>query len=110
MSKLIQMPYQDGSIVVEVETTEGEIIPVSRTGERLIKEAQEAFDKVEGVIVDSCTLLTGALKRLAEKEPTLESASVECGFQFTGEGNLYLVKTAAEGSIKVTLNLKLSKT
>lgn len=109
MSKLIQMPYQGGSIVVEVETAEGEIVPVSKAGERLVTEAKEAFDKVEGVIVDSCAVLTGALKRLSEKEPTLESASVECGFQFTGEGNIYMVKTAAEGSIKVTLNLKLKK-
>ena len=107
MSKLIQMPYQDGSIIVEVETTEGEIVPVGKTGERIAKTVEQAFEKVEDVIVNSCTVLTGALKKLAEKEPTLESASLECGFQFSGEGNIYMVKTAAQGSIKVTMNLKL---
>ncbi|UCE05852.1 MAG: hypothetical protein JSW07_20050 [bacterium] len=107
MSKLIKMPSEDGSIIVEVETTEGEIIPVSKKGERIIEEAKEAFEKVENVIISTGSKLSRALKNLAEKEPSLESASLEFGLQFSGEGNIYLVKTAAQGSIKVSINLKL---
>ena len=107
MSKLIKMPTKEGSIIVEVETAEGEIIPVSKTGERVIEEANEAFEKVESAIIDTGSKLSRALKNLAEKEPSLESASLEFGLQFTGEGNIYLVKTAAQGSIKVSINLKL---
>ena len=107
MSKLIKMPSEDGSIVVEVETAEGEIIQVSKTGERIIEEAKEAFERVESAIIDTGSKLSRALKNLAEKEPSLESASLEFGLQFTGEGNIYLVKTAAQGSIKVSINLKL---
>lgn len=108
MSKLIEMPCKDGSIIVEVETTEGEIVPVKKkTGERLVEKVEQAFDKVESVIVNSCAVLTNALKNLAEKEPTLETATLEFGFQLTGEGNIYMVKTAAQGSIRVSMNLKL---
>jgi len=92
---------------VEVETAEGEIIPVSKTGERVIEEANEAFEKVESGIIDTGSKLSRALKNLAEKEASLQSASLEFGLQFTGEGNIYLVKTAAQGSIKVSINLKL---
>ena len=108
MSKLIQMQSQYGPIIVEVETTEDEIIPVNKAGERIINEAKEAFDKVEDVIVNSCLVMTGALKKLAEKEPTLKTASLEYGFQFTGEGNIYMVKVAAESSIMVKIDLKLA--
>jgi hypothetical protein len=101
------MPTKEGSIIVEVETTEDEIIPVSKIGERIIKEAKEAFEGVESAIIDTGSKLSRALKNLAEKEPSLESASLEFGLQFTGEGNIYLVKTAAQGSIKVSINLKL---
>ena len=107
MSKLIKMPSEDGSIIVEVETTEDEIIPVSRKGERLIEEAEEAFEKVESAIINTGSKLSRALKKLAEEEPSLDSASLEFGIQFTGEGNIYLVKTAAQGSIKVSINLRL---
>ena len=107
MSKLIKMPSKEGSIIVEVETTEDEIIPVGKLGERIIKEAKEAFEGVESAIIDIGSKLSRALKNLAEKEPSLESASLEFGLQFTGEGNIYLVKMAAQGSIKVSINLKL---
>ena len=109
MSKLIEMQSQYGPIIVEVETTEDEIVPVSKAGERVIKEAKEAFGKAEDVIVNSCLLMTGALKKLAEKEPMLQTASLEYGFQFTGEGNIYMVKVAAESSIKVKIDLKLAQ-
>lgn len=107
MSQLIQMPCQDGTIIIEVETPENEVIPVSKSGERVVKEIKESFEKIESVIVSSCTVLTGALKNLAAKEPALEKASLEFGLQLTAEGNIYLVKTAAQGSIKVSLDLKL---
>ncbi|MCP4344056.1 MAG: hypothetical protein GY795_00840 [Desulfobacterales bacterium] len=107
MSKLIQMPLKDGNIIIEVETPEDEIIPVSKTGERIIKEVKQSFEKIEDVIVDTCGVLTGSLKKLAEKEAALETATLEFGFQLTGEGKLFMVKTATQGSIKVSLNLKL---
>lgn len=108
MSKLIQMPCKDGTIIVEVETIESEIVPVKKkTGERIIEKVEQAFDKVEDVLMNNCIVLTNALKNLAEKEPNLESATMELGFQLTGEGNIYMVKTAAQGSIKILLNLKL---
>ena len=107
MSKLIKMPSKDGSIIVEVETTEDEIIPVSRKGERLIEEVEEAFERVESAIINTGSKLSRALKKLAEEEASLDSASLEFGIQFTGEGNIYLVKTAAQGSIKVSINLRL---
>ena len=106
MSKLIKMPSKEGAIIVEVETTEDKIIPVSKKGERIIEEAKEAFERVESAIIDTGSKLSRALKNLAEKEPSLESASLEFGLQFTGEGNIYLVKTAAQGSIKLKFDSK----
>ena len=108
MSKLIKMPSEDGSIIVEVET-EDEIIQTGNEGERLIQEVGEAFERVESAIINTGSKLSRALKKLAEKEPSLESASLEFGIQLTGEGNIYLVKTAAQGSIKVSINLRLKQ-
>ena len=90
MSKLIEMPSEKETILVEVETTEDEIVPVSRTGERITQKVEQAFEKVEDIITDSCTVLTHALKKLAEKEPALESASLEFGLQFSGSGQAYI--------------------
>lgn len=109
MSKLIQLPSQFGPIIVEVETTEDEIVPVGKMGERVISEAKEAFEKVEEVIVNTTLVMTSTLKKLAAKEPALETAALEYGFQFTGEGSIYMVKVAAEASIKVSINLKLNQ-
>lgn len=107
MSKLVRMPHRNGSIIIEVETPENEIIQVSKTGEWIIANAKESFEKVENVISDGCSILSKALKNLAEKDPALESASLEFGIQFTAEGNAYVVKSAANGAIKVLVNLKL---
>lgn len=109
MSKLIQMPCNNGVIIVEVETTEDEIVPVSKTGELIVKEVGKSFESIENILVDSCSIMLNAIKKVASKEPTLEKAAVEFGFQLNGEGNIYLVKTAAKGSIKVTLNLILKQ-
>jgi hypothetical protein len=108
MSKLIKMPSADGSVIIEVETSENEIVPVGKKGERVIEEAKEAFETVENAIISTGSKLSHALRNLAQKEPSLESASLEFGLQFTGEGNIYLVKTAVQGSIKVSINLRLS--
>jgi hypothetical protein len=111
MSKLIGMPFEKQTIFVEVEATEDdtedEIVQVSKTGERIVKKVEQAFDKVEDVITDSSMVLTRALKKLADKEPALESALLEFGLQFSGSGQAYIVKTAAQGSIKVSMTLKL---
>ncbi len=109
MSKLIEMPGKKGNITVEVETPEGEIVPVGKKGEWLAEKVEQNFDKVKEVILNSCDVLTGALKDLAEKESALESASLEFGIKFTGEGKAFLVKTAAEGSIRVSIALKLNQ-
>ncbi|MBD3386514.1 hypothetical protein GF407_16540 [candidate division KSB1 bacterium] len=109
MSKLIKMPTEEGSIIVEVESPGDELVKVSRSGERIIEETGEAFEKVESAIVETGSRLSRALKKFAETEPTLESASLEFGLQFTGEGNIFLVKTAVTGTIKVTLSLGLKK-
>lgn len=107
MSKLIKMPCGEGNIVIEVETPE-DIIQTSRTtGERVIKSVTQAFESVENVLTAGCTVLTAAMKRLAEREKNLEKATLDFGLQFTAEGNVYLVKTAAQASIKVSLVMKL---
>lgn len=107
MSKLVKIPYKDGHILVEVETAEGEIVPVGKKGERIVEQAKESLEKAENIIINGCALLSGSLKKLAEKDPLLESASMEFSLQFTAEGNAYIVKTSAQGSIKVSINLRL---
>jgi hypothetical protein len=106
MSKLIKMPCGDSNIVIEVETPE-DIIETSKTGQRIIDSVPQAFETVENVLTAGCTVLTGALKKLAEQEESLEKATFDFGLQFTAEGNVFLVKSAAQASIKVSLVMKM---
>ena len=106
MSKLIKMPCGENNIVIEVETPEG-IIETSKTGERIIESVPQAFESVKNVLTEGCSVLTGAIKKFAEQENSLETATLDFGLQFTAEGNVFLVKTAAQASIKVSLVMKL---
>ena len=107
MSKLIEMPCGKSTILVEVETPEG-IIRTSRAGDWLVEKKEEAFDKVKEVIGGGCQVLIGALEELAGREKAVERATLEFGLQFSGEGKAFVVKAAAQASIKVSLSLKYS--
>jgi hypothetical protein len=107
MSKIIEIPCGGGTILVEVETPDG-IVKTGRMGEWLVEQKEQAFDQVKEVIGGGCQVLIGALQELAAREKAVERATLEFGLQFTGEGKAFVVKAAAQASIKVSLSLKYS--
>ena len=91
MPKLIEMPHNDGAILVEFDTADDGITSVSKIGEIIIKQIENKFDKVEDVIVNGGSILVNAVKKLAEQESKVDSATIEFGLNFTADGNAYII-------------------
>jgi hypothetical protein len=104
--KLIEMRANDTNVLVAVAVPEAAVGPVSRPGEEIIEKIDQQFDNVKDLIIRSCRPLTEAFKTLSAEGQTV-SAEAEFGINFTLKGNIYLVETSGEASlkIKVTWNL-----
>ena len=76
-------------------------------------EVVEAVDQLYGrlvrnEIVENCRVLIGAFEELQKQAIAPSKGTAEFGLQFTGEGNVYLVKASAQASIKIGLEWQLS--
>ncbi|WP_346294246.1 CU044_2847 family protein [Sphaerothrix gracilis] len=99
--KLIKL--EDGTLV-EVEVQEDEIQEISdRTAERV----NATFDKVKPILLNACRPIADVWQEL-NKDMYVETAEVEIGFSFEGEGNIYITKAKASSNLKVKLVLKPS--
>lgn len=106
MSKLVQMKLGDSTILVEAADEDLRLVS---TGNSVLTAADKAYaELVQNEIVENCRVLVGAFETLKDQPLAPSKANVEFGLQFTGEGNIYLVKVSAQASIKVTLEWQLS--
>lgn len=104
---LIKMKLGDhGAILVEVP--EGEGIQEVGTIEEAIEKMDKAFDRlVQHEIVENCKVLVSAFERLKKQPLPPRKALAEFGLQFNREGNVYLVKAAANANFKISLEWEL---
>lgn len=115
MSKLVKMKLGESTILVEAADDN---IQSAESGDnhRFVSNSNEVIDAVDQLyeklvqneIVENCRVLIGAFERLKEQAIAPTKGSAEFGLQFTGEGNIYLVKASAQASIKITLEWQLS--
>ena len=98
-TRLIEL--EDG-ILVEAEVPEDEAKPISTN---VIKEVKSSFAKVKPILVSISRPIAEAWQEI-NQDMDIEQAEVEVGFNFEGEGNLYITKGKAGANLKVKLVLK----
>lgn len=106
MSTLVKMKLGESTILVEAADDNRRFLG---SGEDVIGAVDKAYEQlVQNEIVQNCRVLIGAFEKLKEQTIAPSKGTVEFGLQFTGEGNIYLVKASAQASIKITLEWQLS--
>ena len=98
-TRLIEL--EDG-ILVEAEVPENEAQPISTN---VIKEVKSSFAKVKPILISISRPIAEAWQEI-NKDMEIQQAEVEVGFNFEGEGNLYITKGKAGTNLKVKLVLK----
>lgn len=98
-TKLIQL--EDGTLV-EVNVPGDQIEQISGG---FADKVNATFDKIRPILVNTCRPIVAAWQEL-NQEMHIESAEVEVGLSFEGEGNIYVTRTTAGANLTVTLKLK----
>ena len=103
MAQLVRMRLSDTTtILVEVPDEEG----IRRVGaaEGIVESIDKKFGElVESVITENCKLLGETFQRLTRHTAPPTKASAEFGLQVTADGNVYVVKSSVQASIKVSV-------
>ena len=111
MSKLVRMKLGDSTVLVEAPDdvqAPGDSTRLSVVGDDVIDALDKTYDElVQNEIVENCRVLTLAFEKLREQSIAPDKATAAFGLQFTGEGNIYLVKASAQASITITLEWQL---
>lgn len=104
---LLRMVRGNGRYVwVEVSESASPSVGAHKAGAvgKMFASVNEVFDKVvQNEIVENCTMLAGAFEELRSQSSPPTKATVEFGLELSGEGNIYLVKSAVAASIKVSV-------
>ena len=113
MSKLVKMTLGDNTILVEapddVQPADSGDTRLSITGDDVVAALDKTYGElVQNEIVENCRVLTQAFEKLREQSVAPTKATAAFGLQFTGEGNIYLVKASAQASITITVEWQLA--
>ena len=107
MTKLIKVEFDGAEIWIETdgEAAEAAVVP-ERVG--VLEKAEKfiPFEKVSDTIRAYCTGLVKTFKGL-EPEHSPNRISAEFGLKFSGGGNVYIVKSTAECSLKIKVEWEL---
>jgi hypothetical protein len=98
-TKLIQL--EDG-ILVEVEVPPEQAQPISGGA---ADRVSATFDQIRPILVKACRPIATAWKEI-NQDMNIEQAEIQLGFNFEGEGNLYITKSKAAANLTVKLVLK----
>lgn len=106
--ELLELNTEDGgTILVAVEVPQEAVGQVSAPGETPIKKLDHSFEVVQALIVRGCRPLTKAFAQL-HQETQATNAEVEFGVNFTAKGNVYLVESSAQATLKVKVTWNLA--
>lgn len=109
MPKLIEMKLGENRTIM-IEAAEDYDVVESYRGDResIVEKVDKAFDElVQNEIVEHCKVLVGAFEELKKLPNPPTSASVNFGLQFSGSGNVFVVKVASQASIAVSINWEI---
>lgn len=98
-TKLIQL---DDDVLVEVEVPSEQAQPISGGA---ADRVNATFDKIRPILVKTCRPIAAAWKEI-NQDMNIEQAEIQLGFNFEGEGNLYITKSKATANLTVKLVLK----
>jgi hypothetical protein len=113
LKKLIEMPYQSGStVMVAVEITEEQARDeISKMGAMDFlgtpTKVDQNFGIVSDMIIKCVKPIVESSERLGRDSIPPKKAKAEFGLSFNGRGNVYLVETSLQGSIKISLEWEL---
>jgi hypothetical protein len=98
-TRLIQL--NDGTLV-EVEASANDVQEVSS---RAAERVQQTLDRVQPLLVHACRPVIAALEEIGENAD-VDSAELELGFSFEGEGDVYIAKFKGGANLLVRVSLK----
>ncbi len=106
--ELLELNTEDGgTILVAVDVPEAAVGRVSAPGDPPIKKLDQSFNVVSSLIVRGCRPLTKAFGQL-HQETQATSAEVEFGVSFTAKGNVYLVESSGQATLKVKVTWNMA--
>ncbi len=108
MTNLIKVKFDGTEIWIETDGEVAEAAVPERVG--VLEKAEKfiPFEKVSDTIKAYCTGLVKTFKGL-EPEHSPNRISAEFGLKFSGGGNVYIVKSTAECSLKVRVEWEINK-
>jgi len=97
-TRLIEL---DDGVLIEIAADPGEAQQISS---RAANHVSETLSSIEPLLVRVCRPVIGAWRELS-REMQIDSAEIELGLSFEGEGNLYIAraKTSANFTVKLVL-------
>jgi hypothetical protein len=98
MTRLLEFEG-DSAVLVAVRTPQDAVVPVGVL-DGTLEKIDHSIDKSMQTVRKVAESVVSALDGLE-----VESTQVELGFQFTGNGRLYVVEASAQASVKVTLTI-----
>jgi hypothetical protein len=98
-TKLIRL--KEGPLV-EVEITDEQAVPCAGGATELV---EESVDQIKPILKTVCRPISEAWKEISQ-DMTIESAEVQLGLSFEGEGNLFISKAKAGANLTVKLTMK----
>jgi hypothetical protein len=114
LRKLIEMPIEEGSsvwVAVDIPDEQADD-EVEKVGVREFlfgapEKVEQNFGIVRDMILKCSRPIIESFEYLAKEKIQPKTATAEFGLSFTGKGNVYLVETSVEGSIKISLEWDL---
>lgn len=101
MSHLIELQYEGRTILVEAEMQEDEIRDIG--AKKQIRKVEAAIEDVSAVVALYAKEISRALEISFAKAIHSKSITLELGLKFTGSGDVFVAKVAAEAGLKITL-------
>ncbi len=98
-TKLVRL--QEG-VLIEIEVP-GNQVELIAGG--MADKVQGTVDKIKPILITTCQPVVAAWNEL-DKDMNIDSAEVELGLSFEGEGNVYITKAKAGANLTVKLILK----
>lgn len=78
--------------------------PTSGRAEDVSRRVTEAFDAVQGAVVEIAGRVAGSVQELAARGRCPETVSVEFGLSFSASGQLVVASSGVEASLRVTVS------
>ncbi len=101
MPYLIELQYEDKKILVEAEPRENEIEEMG--AKEQLKKVKATVGAISDMVATCAKEVSKALESFGAEATRPKSTTLELGVKFTGSGNVYVVKAAADAALKIIL-------